>query len=762
MTYSVTVNNCVYLNFFVLDQPDLLTSLSSSDPSDVSRKSDSFTKTLQRCHFCLNDEILEVPAKRTLLENVTGEQHCVLFMSQQSQQLHTLADFEVMNLDACLRSTGQLAQFANDCSKILQFPCYPTFPCRSFEGESVDIKFNGETGDKISFINLCVSTVKEFCQKMHDVEFVPVANILEAETLHLIKEGLEKLNYTCFIDVIPTAPEYRESADDCSIKMPVILFFEPRKYEGCEFPVVLIVMDKSNCLKEKTEDRSAFITALTRASLKLVIIVDDSSLRDDEKLKSALVADEDKRMEPGMGISEFGRLAKPVWLFVGRFPDKAGPFTREMNPPQMYLPDVDGISCYVGRHSRVLHIDDVYLESDLKKLTNFGIKIIHFGVKSIECEWHYFYYKASSACVANFQEKGTDVIEQVDSISTFEVEKHRIKRLLAFLKQQSGESDTEIPPLHFDFESQTLPKIDTDWSKWKSKAEELCRINQTTMAWKVYNRIILMLKRESNDKFQQGNFDGALKSTLETAKLLTNISKILLERADGIYDGKINPDVDFWGEIWNAFKITMIAMEYDPCCSCSYERMHDIVEKLKCRNYSSSNDSCDSRFDYRAEFSDFLNENVTVLSQKNNFLNGLEELYGSIEFYQKNSIDKSDSQLPLQSTISSKASILSRESLEFIQLCDVQYSDFHIMKRDLNLLRTQGTFLFDISVRLAMISSKYSLPTKSHEEVLYPALSKLEEVVSRIKELGSFIRHAELIIKWMKGHMSLPMFSTQS
>ena len=144
--------------------------------------------------------------------------------------------------------------------------------------------------------------------------------------------------------------------------------------------------------------------------------------------------------------------------------------------------------------------------------------------------------------------------------------------------------------------------------------------------------------------------------------------------------------------------------------------------------------------------------------KKNNFLNGLEKLYDSIELYQKHSKDKIDSQLPLQSTISSKASTLFRESLKIVQLRYVQCgSDLHIMHGDLELLMTQRTFIFEISVRLAMISSKYSFPTKSTEEMLYSALNKFGEILSWIKEL-SFVRHTEMKVT----EMSLPMSSTQS
>ena len=177
-----------------------------------------------------------------LWKKTTDDHNCVLFISLFFKA-HEFADFEVMHLDACLRSTSKLAQFANKCGKILEISSYSTFPSRSFEGESVDIKFYGETGNKISFTDFCVRTIVEYAQKMYDVEFLPVANLLEAENTRLIKEDLEKMKDICSFDVLPTALEGQKSSDDRSVKTPVVLFINPWMYEGCEFPVVLILMD---------------------------------------------------------------------------------------------------------------------------------------------------------------------------------------------------------------------------------------------------------------------------------------------------------------------------------------------------------------------------------------------------------------------------------------------------------------------------------------------------------------------------------------
>ena len=199
-----------------------------------------------------------------------------------------------------------------------------------------------------------------------------------------------------------TALEKRKSSDSHSVKPPVILFIDPMEYEGCEFPVVLILMDKSvwGTRSEKGSEHS-LPTALTRASLKLVIVVEDFSLSDDDDLKLCLEKKQIDFIETKLKVIQSYSSAKPTSLCVGRCPDVEH-FERDMNPPQKYLPDVEGISCYVGRCSRFLHIDDVYLESDLKKLNDFGIEFIINWGKSIECEWHHLYQLASQACMEIF------------------------------------------------------------------------------------------------------------------------------------------------------------------------------------------------------------------------------------------------------------------------------------------------------------------------------------------------------------------------
>ena len=158
--------------------------------------------------------------------------HCGLFMSYFLEgHEYVFPDFEVMHLDACLRSTGQLATFTNGCAKKLRLNCHSTFPWRCFEGESVDIKYNGKMGDKSSFIDLSVKTIVEYTQKIHEAEFLPVANLLEAENTRLIKEKIEKMNFICSFDEMSTAFEDRKTADDRSVETPVILFINPVEYD---------------------------------------------------------------------------------------------------------------------------------------------------------------------------------------------------------------------------------------------------------------------------------------------------------------------------------------------------------------------------------------------------------------------------------------------------------------------------------------------------------------------------------------------------
>ena len=159
---------------------------------------------------------------------------------------------------------------------------------------------------------------------------------------------------------------------------------------------------------------------------------------------------------------EFHLSAKPTSLFVGRCLDEAGQFKWELNPPKMYLSDVEGISCYVGRHSRVLHIDDVYLRLDLQRLNDFGINIVYNCLKSVKCERHSLYQLASRVCMENYQKKTPDVFEKNEAVFSFNGGKRRVQLLLAFIKQQSGESVTETLCFTSDLQPQTLPEKDTD------------------------------------------------------------------------------------------------------------------------------------------------------------------------------------------------------------------------------------------------------------------------------------------------------------
>ena len=121
-----------------------------------------------------------------------------------------------------------------------------------------------------------------------------------------------------------------------------------------------------------------------------------------------------------------------------------------------------------------------------KKINDFGIKFIYLGIKSIECERHYFFTLLLVYAWRISKKKTPNEFVNSQSMFNFDKEKHRIKQLLAFLKQQSGEANTKIPPLRFEFRPQTSPELDTDWLKWKSKATELFKRIQF---WKGYVKV---------------------------------------------------------------------------------------------------------------------------------------------------------------------------------------------------------------------------------------------------------------------------------
>ena len=66
------------------------------------------------------------------------------------------------------------------------------------------------------------------------------------------------------------------------------------------------------------------------------------------------------------------------------------------------------------------------------------------------------------------------------------------------------------------------------------------------------------------------------------------------------------------------------------------------------------------------------------------------------------------------------------------------------MRSGVALLAIRTTFIFEsFFFQFASISSKFIFPTKFPTQVLYSAMNELEKVVSRLKEVGFFVRHLE-------------------
>ena len=126
-----------------------------------------------------------------------------------------------------------------------------------------------------------------------------------------------------------------------------------------------------------------FFRALTRASIKISIIISDFQLaqcQEPEKMTPRNFQDCCLKQFYDVLFEELVRrvseqpTCKPDCLFVGKKPVSSSVQKRQHQRSD--LPNIEGLTEYVSGNRCFLHIDDLFEETSLEALRNFGIKKI--------------------------------------------------------------------------------------------------------------------------------------------------------------------------------------------------------------------------------------------------------------------------------------------------------------------------------------------------------------------------------------------------
>ena len=341
-----------------------------------------------------------------LLSAIRCNQNCILFTSATRCNLDST--FDTIHLGASLRSTTTITSFGEKwrhfSNNDSNFECIPG---HNFEGEKIDIriikKLNAEASGLLEypyFIAQCASSILQVAEQSKDLPILPVIcfmshplRIMLFSTLKILFPDHRCINHSSglhvgFQHLFTGTSAQKEFGNEG----PPVVLFEPQEIDGCEFGTVVILISYMH-LKDLVDDSGLeffsgvyfnFFSALTRASVKITIIVSDLQLVQCWELENMQTQTFQDCCLEKIFNSNFERIvcdvckgvtSKPECLFVGKKPVLSS--VQERQHRRSDLPIIEGLTEYVSGNCCFFHVVDVFEETSLQALQKFGIKRIY-------------------------------------------------------------------------------------------------------------------------------------------------------------------------------------------------------------------------------------------------------------------------------------------------------------------------------------------------------------------------------------------------
>ena len=740
-------------------------SLKAFDEKSFANFHQEFSTQLQNAKILLCDEFRH-ENHEYLLGGLRNDQHCLLFASAKDYKIGP--DYDVIHLGASLRSTCKIAKFADDWIKTKHLSTFE-FECRpahNFEGEDIDVTFveekrNDEIKNKIEFVEKCVKVIAEHAQKSAGLEIIPVVPLVDSGIRTLIINKLEEQNYTCYTpsfkmindDAAQNAVPRQDAAKLTSAALPSISFFSEADIEGSEFGTVIILLRLKDPSQIPTGMGKYFFTAITRASIKVVIVLTDTaSIKDFKRSNSEDELTE--QFQQAINIIREKRELQPSVIIVGNIPDVPG-FRKQIGERSLQVPQIDGISLYVGKQSCFLHIRDVYKESDLKKLSHFGIRLLILFNQCTTCPWQFLFYHSSLKCLKLFKEKNRNSFNFYNLSCLDENLINELLCVVRFCSETCGKTKKGLPeaaisrPLGY-YNAPTPKSVVFSWDKWKAKAAEHYRLGQKIFAADKYVESIVLLERQYYSRIsqQQVNVHGAIQDRIDLAKLCTNVALMYMKHYEDpsdeqmeIFD-RFRSQEDLGSTFQNcmmtAFRHAMRAIEWNASWKRSFERITEMIVKMK-EHYTEKESSLQNVSDTELEeivkqekskevdlsFAKFRKEVSFPLSPFHQAKQ--DQLDHVIKLYKTEARSKPfDQLLALRKQISEMCKMLAQESSLLIQKRTV---DGKINFVALVQIGCEARQVFEYPVQLSMEALYWNPLEKGCYGILNQALDRLEKVV---------------------------------
>ena len=646
------------------------------------------------------------------------------------------------HLIACLRSTAQLAHFANSyhARQLKDVTVVPALPSKTFHGESLDIRWADEsTSNEISgetdFLQKSFAAICELVGEPGlDFAVVP---LLRKESLQKLVEKAEK-EYSCYVDPKLRKNEQDEILTSSGNEMPLIQFFHPYTIEGCEFSKVLILLENQNSFF--LFDDNHFFTAFTRASLKVMVVVSEFSIPDEswwEENFSKFV----RRMVDETITEIPPDTEQPSVLFVGPIKKLIESLEchRIVNEKETALLSILDLSLYERRQIKFLHTDDVYLESDLKKLLDFGVQKIVIANDNVTSIWQYYLLTISHWCCINFsRENNCFEIERFNK--NVDEMKFQMNFRMAFMRRISGDDAVGFPDNWLNLDVRSLASSGSlSWENCVAKAEESHKKRFITQATVVYECGIKILKWQIELNEQQNSQRDASQRQ-KVAQLSSRVSRIYMKFKSSIVgESRCSywvPTIQYEECLLKAFRHAANVIKWNFPDSSEFDLINYIVKEMKDYPKSESfekvlsqlvkDDIAGMMFDNRLRHG----SSEIPIRLKPRFRRKLSDLETLIRHYEKGNY-RNGSPETMRENISKLAKDLVRR-----KIC--QFSE--LLQNGGHVDPFQGDFskmmiILDYPVQLAMVAVHWNHKCEDNIDELSLALGELEKYVKKLKNL---------------------------
>ena len=677
-----------------------------------------------------------------------------------------------MELKASLRSTCQLTNFANDWIKFggLSAFDYDCKPAHNFDGESLDIRVikNKE------YISQCVATINEYVQKSMGLKIVPVLIFLDLNVRESIVESLRSMNYNC-----QDSSELNHSCDlneinqdeDSEASLPSIVFFEETSdLEGGEFGVVIILIHFEHVSDVPVAMKHKFFCAITRASTKLVILINNTQLGQCKQIDYETTVDErkcclqkqvDERFQNLLKRIAENSLTKPTVLLVGRKPNLSSFKEMANQDSGTTLPDIEGLSLYVGEGSSFLHIEDVFEESDLRKLHNFGIQFISLTLTSAACPWQNAFLRASGNLIIRFAMSNRNTF--LFRATGYSGRENDLFSIIRFCTLHShGSYSFNGPTTTRSIQTfKNAPLLKSDffrWHKWVEKGNSQYEVGQKEDAARVYKLSCEILKSQYDSEILAGNMTAAEVTRTELAKVHVRVAEVYLELAkDPSSDYKIfersNDSNEFL--IMEAISHALQAVIWDICAESSHEVFRNIAENIKYQYGRKTTELLDEKDVKKKSQADktYLDYQEQIWRQSANFSSDycpelqkkLTEFSSSIANYKRLPASTSTTDInAARKDISNLGIYLSREFLQNIR----ELSDDETVNSELaNKLIEAAQLIVEYPIRLGFESLLWDPNNAETHSVVLSALARLQKIVARLQSLSKILEEEAHLIE---------------